>query len=459
MTGNNGAGWLGGIAAAVRRAQRPLIILALVAFMAAALTACGSSGSSSSSESTTTEESTATESESGAEEGGSEEGEGGESATASAESGEAACGESVPIGPSNPTGIFKSLSPELQKIYASYPGELNESPWKGFKKKGPWSIGLIGFPSINSYFKERLSGIEEEFEKAKAEGLVEGSLVTSIPGSPEQMTPESQISAIKRMVSQGVDLILLEPAGGTADKAAIDAAGEAGVPVVMADALMPGSKYAQPVLTDNYSEALANAMGIIKEGEVLVVRGAEGNTLDEIVYQQTKADIESCPGMSEAGSVYGEYDDTTTKTVVQQLLASHPGELSGVVTQGGMVAGTVQALEAVGKEVPPIAMINPSGGALSWWLEKTPEYEAAAQGLNGKQAAYTFFHVAMRILSGKSPVANVLEIPAPSATNENLEEMAPKGQPLTYDGGPLGEPESWCGSKCLDQYFEAPGEA
>ncbi len=452
MTGNKGAGWFG-VAAAIRRARRSLIVLALVAFMGAALAACGG-GSSSSSESSTPAAEEGGGEGAAAAEGGAEEG-GSEAATAAAE-GE--CGTSVPIGPANPSGIFKTLSPELQEIYASYPGELNESPWKGFKKKGPWSIGLIGFPSINSYFKERLAGLEEEFDKAKSEGLVEGSLVTSIPGSPEQMTPESQISAIKRMVSQGVDLILLEPAGGTADKAAIDAAGEAGVPVVMADALMPGSKFAQPVLTDNYSEALANAMGIIKEGEVLVVRGAEGNTLDEIVYQQTKADIESCEGMSEAGSVYGEYDDTTTKTVVQQFLASHPGELAGVVTQGGMVAGTVQALEAVGKEVPPIAMINPSGGALSWWLEKTPEYEAAAQGLNGKQAAYTFFHVAMRLLAGKSPIANVLAIPAPSATNENLEEMAPKGKPLTYDGGPLGEPESWCGSKCLDQYFEEPGE-
>lgn len=450
MTGNKGAGWFG-VAAAVRRARRPLIVLALLAFMAAALAACGSSSSSSSTTSTTAEESSS-------EAAGGESEESGESATAAAEGGEAACGESVPIGPSNPTGIFKTLSPELQKIYSSYPGELNESPWKGFKKKGPWQIGLIGFPSINSYFKERLAGIEEEFEKAKSEGLVTGSLVTSIPGSPEQMTPESQISAIQRMVRQGVDLILLEPAGGTADKAAIDAAGEAGVPVVMADALMPGSKFAQPVLTDNYSEALANAMGIIKEGEVLVVRGAEGNTLDEIVYQQAKADIESCPNMSEAGSVYGEYDDTTTKTVVQQFLASHPGELSGMVTQGGMVAGAVQALEAVGKEIPPIAMINPSGGALSWWLSKTPEYEAAAQGLNGKQAAYTFWHVAMRLLDGKSPIANVLEIPAPSATNENLEEVAPKGKPLTFDGGPLGGPESWCGSKCLDQYFEESGE-
>jgi ribose transport system substrate-binding protein len=455
MTDNSGAGWLGRAAAGFRRAQRPLIVLALFALMAMALAACGSSGSSSSStESTTAEESSGTESSEAAEESSS-----GESATASTETGEGACGESVKIGPSNPEGVFKTLDPELQKVYASYPGELEESAWANYNTPGPWKIGLIGFPSINSYFKERLTGMEEEFEAAKEEGLVEGSLVTSIPGSPAQMTPESQISAIQRMVKEGVNLILLEPAGGTADKAAIEAAGEAGVPVVMADALMPGSKYAQPVLTDNYSSALANAMGIIKKGNVLVVRGAEGNTLDEIVYDQTKADIEACPEIKEVGTVFGDYEDTTAKTAVQQFLASHPGELEGVVDQGGMVAGTVGAIEAVGKEVPPIAMINPSGGALSWWLSKTPEYEAAAQGLNGAQAAYTFFHVAMRILDGKGPKVNVMAIPAPSATNENLAEVAPKGKPITYDGGPLGSKESWCSGKCLDQYFEEPGEA
>ncbi len=453
MSGNKGAGWLGRAATGFRRAQRPMIILALFALMAMALAACGSSGGSSSSTESTGAEETTESTETG------EESNSGESAPASTETAEGGCGESVKIGPSNPEGVYKTLDPELQKLYASYPGELEESAWANYSTPGPWKIGLIGFPSVNSYFKERLTGMEAEFEAAKAEGLVEGSLVTSIPGSPEQMTPESQISAIQRMVKEGVNLILLEPAGGTADKAAIEAAGQAGVPVVMADALMPGSKYAQPVLTDNYSSALANAMGIIKKGNVLVVRGAEGNTLDEIVYAQTKADIEACPEISEVGTVFGDYEDTTAKTAVQQFLASHPGELAGVVDQGGMVAGTVGAVEAVGQEVPPIAMINPSGGALSWWLSKTPEYEAAAQGLNGAQAAYTFFHVAMRILDGKGPKVNVMAIPAPSATNENLAEVAPKGKPITYDGGPLGSKESWCSGKCLDQYFEEPGEA
>lgn len=214
MTDNSGAGWLGRAAAGFRRAQRPLIVLALFAVLAMALAACGSSSSSSSS----TESTGAEEASGSTETEGSEEGSSGEAATASTENGEGACGESVKIGPSNPEGVYKTLDPELQKVYASYPGELEESAWANYNTPGPWKIGLIGFPSINSYFKERLTGMEEEFEAAKAEGLVEGSLVTSIPGSPEQMTPESQISAIQRMVKEGVNLILLEPAGAPPTK-------------------------------------------------------------------------------------------------------------------------------------------------------------------------------------------------------------------------------------------------
>lgn len=427
--------------AALGKAGRPLLMVAMLALIGVVLAACGSSSSSSST-------SAAAE---GAETASSETSEG------ESES-EGSCGENVPIGPSNPDGVFASMDPELQEIYASYPGELTESPWKDFEKKPPWKVGLIGFPALNDYFKDRLEGLEEDVAEAEEKGLVEGPLVTSLPGSIEQMTPESQVSAIQRMVRQGVDVILLEPAGGTADRAAIDAAGEAGVPVVMADALMPGSKYAQPVLADNYSAALSGMLSAVQEGEILIVRGAEGNTLDEIVYEQGQADLEQCPDIKVAGTVYGQYDDTTAKTVVQQFLASHPGQLAGAVTQGGMVAGTVQALEAVGQEIPPIAMINPSGGALSWWLENESSYSATAQVLNGKEAAYTYFTAALRVLGGKGPKYNVLAIPAPTVTNENLAEVAPKGKPLTYTGPPLGDAKSWCSGECLDPYFEEPGE-
>jgi ABC-type sugar transport system substrate-binding protein len=422
--------------ATVARARRPLAALALVAVSAFVLAACGSSND---------------DNKSG-------------SASASASTGSASsaskCGTKAAIGPANPSGVYASLTSDLKKVYESYPDELTESAWANFKKKpGPWQIGLIGFPSVNDYFKDRLAGMQEEFAKAKDKGLVSGSLVTSIPGSAQQMTPEAQVSAIQRMVRQGVDAILLEPAGGNADRAAIDAAGKAGVPVVMAGATMPGSKYAQVILPDNYSNAISGALGKIQKGKILIVRGAQGNTLDEIVYKQGQADLKNCPDIDVAGTVFGAYDDTTAKTVVQQFLASHPQPLAGAITQGGMFAGTVQAIQAVGKDVPPIAMVNPGGGALSWWLQHQSDYNTVGQALNGHQTAYTYFDAALRILAGKGPRFNVLMIPAPTITNDNLSQYAPAGKPLTYPGPILGDGPSWCGASCLDPYFKEKGDA
>lgn len=427
--------------AALGKAGRRLAATAGMVLVATTLAACGdSSSSSSSSTSTAATDSAAT--------------------TASAGGKGATCGTSAAIGPANADGVFASLDPKLKKIYESFPDDLEQSAWASFKKKkGPWQIGLIGFPSINDYFKDRLAGMEAEFNAAKAKGLVNGSLVTSIPGSAQQMTPESQVSAIQRMVRQGVDAILLEPAGGTATRAAIDAAGKAGVPVIMAGATMPGSKYAQVVLPDNYSAALSGTLGQIQKGNVLIVRGAQGNTLDEIVYKQGQADLKDCPDIKVAGTIFGNYDDTAAKTAVQQFLASHPQPLAGAIMQGGMFAGTVQAFEAVGRDVPPIAMVNPGGGALSWWLAHKDSYSTTAQALNGRQTAYTYFNAALRLLDGRGPKFNVLMIPAPTITNDNLAQFAPPGKPITYPGPILGAGPSWCDDSCLDEYFEEPGAA
>lgn len=368
------------------------------------------------------------------------------------------CGTSVSVGPKNPHGIYKHLSPKLKRIYAAYPYLLKPGPWSKFKGvKGPWKIGFIGFPSINSYFVERLATFKKLFARAKKRGLVKGSLYTSIPASYAQFTPESQISAIQQMVREGVNLILLEPAGGTADAAAIDAAGKAGVPVVMADALMPNSKYALPIWTLNYPTAEAKTLGRIKSGDILVVRGAQGNTLDNAVYNQLVADLKVCPNIHIAGTVYGEYATSTTKTVVQQFLASHPGKIAGVVEQGGMYAGVVQAFQAVGRSVPPVALIEPSGGELSYWYANKSTVNQVGQGINGRTGAYTFFNASLRILAGREPKLNVLGIPAPVMTNRNLGRYAPKGKDISADVEPLGKPASWCSKYCLAKFFKHKG--
>src|ERR1700681_2919143 len=109
------------------------------------------------------------------------------SAVASSTAGAAAthpCGFSAPVGPANPGGIYQTLSAKLKAVYSSDPGALNASPWAHSKPvKGPWKIGYIAFAITNPYNQHVLDGLKSQFAKAKAKGLVSGSLVTNIPAT------------------------------------------------------------------------------------------------------------------------------------------------------------------------------------------------------------------------------------------------------------------------------------
>jgi ribose transport system substrate-binding protein len=371
-----------------------------------------------------------------------------------------ACGNTVPVGPTNKDGVYGTMPKQLQDIYSSYPDALIESPWakKKITAKPPWKIGYITVGVSNQYQNNVLKSLKQEFAAAKAQGLVEGDLVTNIPPSLQQSTPESQISAIKQMIRQGVDAIIVNPADSVAESPAMEQAGEQGVPIILADVPpAPGSKYQTSTWTQNQVEADAGTLGIIKKGNILIVRGIAGNQNDKVLYNQKVVDLKNCPDIKVAAVLYGNWDNGTTKQVVSQYLASHPGKIDGVLQDGGMFAGIVQAFESRGIEVPPVGMEQCAAGDLSWWLKKIDTYKTVGGCINGLQGGYTYFHTALRILSNKGPKYNVLSMPAVTLDNTNLKAYAQAGLPLTSDLELPGPKTAWCDNTCLDKYFNEPG--
>jgi ribose transport system substrate-binding protein len=372
------------------------------------------------------------------------------------------CGTTVPVGPANPDGVYKTLSPELKKIYSSFPGELIASPWATTKitAKPPWKIGYIAFAITNPYNQDVLTGLQAEFAEAKKAGLVQGSLLTNIPATMAASTAEQQISAIQQMVAQGVNAIILLPVDSVAEAPAINAAGKAGVPVILADTPpAPNTPYAVAAWSQNQVEADAGALGIIQKGNIIMVKGIAGNENDVVLYNQAMADLKNCPDIHVVATLYGNWDQGTAKTVVSQYLASHPQPIAGVIQDGGMMAGVVQAFEANGLKVPVIADGECGGGDLSWWLAHKSTYRTVAGCFNGFQGAYTYFDVTLRVLANKGPKLNVLEMPITPITNENLAEFAKPGLPITSQeevGGPV---TAWCDDTCLNKYFNVPGPA
>lgn len=415
-----------GLAASGRRAWTGLAAALLVAAVTAA---CGSAAPSSSTAST--------------------------KATAS-------CGTSVPVGPSNPNGVYKTMSTGLKAVYSSYPGQLIASPWLTTKitAKPPWKIGYIAFAITNQYNQDSLTGLEQQFAIAKKAGLVQGSLLTNIPATMAASTGEEQISAIEQMVQQGVNAIILEPVDSVAEAPAIDAAGKAGVPVILADTPpAPNTPYAVSAWSQNQVEADAGALQIMKSGNIVIVRGIAGNENDVVLSNQALADLKDCPKIHVAATLYGDWDEGTAKTVVSQYIASHPQPLAGAIQDGGMMAGVIEAFQAAGIKVPPISGGECYGGDLSWWLAHESTYKTVAQCFNGFQGAYVYFDVALRILDNKGPRYNVLEMPSPAITNANLASFAKAGLPLSSTAEVGGPTTAWCNDTCLDSYFSISGAA
>src|ERR1700742_1159078 len=254
------------------------MIMALAAFAAAG---CGDSGSTS------------------AGDGGSETSAGGAStakesdaANAPAESG---CGAVPTYTLDDPDNLVASLPEDAQELYKVWPYKIAPSPWKDFEgKPGPWKLGLITFPLNSPYMVDLVKQVKEEFNKAKEAGLVTGDLETYIQPSFDTATPEQQIAAIQQMVRKGVDGIMIMPLAGEPLAPAIDAAGKAGVPVVVMDNVVPNSKYVVNAWANKQPAAAAGTAGQVKEGDALIVRGVPGNTVEKAINDATVASIKAC---------------------------------------------------------------------------------------------------------------------------------------------------------------------
>jgi ribose transport system substrate-binding protein len=381
----------------------------------------------------------------------------------------AACGDPVVYDKSDPDGVLQDLPDDVREWYEPYPFEVRASPWADFEgKEGPWTIGYVSFPIVNPFKASYFQQLKTEFAEAKEAGLVTGDLRTVIQPSFDTATPEQQSAAIAQMVSDGVDGILLHPLNAVAITSAIEAAGRAGVPVVITGDVAPRSSYAINTLTENQSGAFSSFLAQRKAdgwfgGErrtALSVQGIAGNTFSEQIHKAATAAMEPCEGVEVVGTVWGQWDPATTKAEVLKFLASYPDDIDFVMHEGAMAAGIIQAFEELDRPVPPMPISGFTGGDLSWWEAHKDAYDSAGiHTMGGRQVAHSTFQILMRTLAGKGLKVRDISPPGNLVTSENVSEYAVEGQPVTWledvhFRGPLTD---WLDDEQMDNFFEESG--
>jgi len=377
------------------------------------------------------------------------------------------CGEDLVYNQPDPDHIMSTLPQSVQTDLSTYMYVARATPWTTFKSKkdGNWKIGWISVPVNNPWLVNLDAQLHEEFDAAKAAGLVDGDLQVYIQPSTSTSTPEQQAAAITQMVSQGVDGIILFPADGIAEQSAIDAAGEAGVPIVTVSPA-PTSKYAINLTSNNQENSYAGTFKLLTEKGVmgngktlntLFVRGVAGVTVEQAYWDMLQADLKPCTGINDLGTVWGGWSPATTKTEVLKFLAAHPEQIDLVLQGGSMQAGVIEAFQQAGRPIPAMTMGGSSGGDLAWWAANTDTFDGYGLMYSGKQMAWASWQILMRTLAGNGPLVNSFNPASVVLTNDDIAQYAEPGTNLEWVGDMAGDKTDWVSPAQLDEYFTTPG--
>jgi ribose transport system substrate-binding protein len=247
--------------------------------------------------------------------------------------------------------------------------------------------------------------LDEEFvkaaKKAKADGRISDYFVVNGDGSTTQMAAQ-----IGEVILKKPDLLIIDPTSGTALNGVIQRACSRGMVVLSFDNSVSAPCAYNLLSSFQYEENLAE--NVIKlmggKGNLLLVRGLSGTTVDNDDYHYWMQAIKRHPDVKVIGTVYGGWSNSVAQAATTNVLPTLP-HVDGVVTEGADAFGTARAFDLAGGDYvkhPPIIAGDNTTEILHWWAAKTDKlgYKSiSGTGDPGSVAAALWY--GLDILSGK----------------------------------------------------------
>jgi ribose transport system substrate-binding protein len=316
------------------------------------------------------------------------------------------------------TADLSSLPADVRDGYNGYFTKVNTSEYATFKaKSGPYKIGYSDSFSANSWRANALARLKADTATYQKAGLVSGLVATN-----SNLDNNLQIQQITSMINQKVDAIIAIPNSPTAFNGVIKQAYDAGIPFITV-ASHVSSPYAINVDGNYRLTGAMVAAGVGKliggKGDVLLVNGINGSPASSALAAGYQDGLANCPGIKIAGSVEGQWNDATAKTVTLQYLSTHPGKLAAVVNSGGMTSGILQALKQTGKPSLPMGDANPSKGSLVALKDGLSD-KYVASIIPPQQTIDAALSVAIATLQGQQPKFDTIVARPPIVTGKKI---------------------------------------
>ena len=289
-------------------------------------------------------------------------------------------------------------------LLAACSGSSSSTSNNGGTSSGPVKVALSNYFNGNIWRKQ----MENSFTStAKANPkYVSKYTVTEANGSAPQ-----QAQQIQSLVLQGYKAIVIDAASPTALNGAIQKACDAGVKVVVFDSLATAPcAYKVAFNYEQYGvdEATFMAKQLHGKGNILMVRGIAGNTVDADIFKGVQSVIAKYPGMKIVGQVYGQWTETVAQQEVAKILPSLP-KLDGVLTNGNDGGGALQAIQQAKISPLPIVIQGNAGQDLKAWksvLAKDSTYKTMSVS-SQPSISTTALWLSVLLKTGKGNAAKV----------------------------------------------------
>lgn len=184
----------------------------------------------------------------------------------------------------------------------------------------------------------------------------------------------AQISQIDDLILKHVSVILMDATSSTGLNAVIAKATADGIKVVNFDTPVTSPKaYVLNWNFVSFGERLAHYVAdrLHGKGNVLLVRGIAGTSIDQGEDAGWMSVLKHYPKIKIVGTVYGDWDEATAESAVAGLLPSLP-KVSAVLVNGGGY-GVISAFESAHRPIPLVVGGN-RGAFLRWWWAHRKTY-------------------------------------------------------------------------------------
>ena len=273
----------------------------------------------------------------------------------------------------------------------------------------------IGF-AISSFDNDFFVSLKDGVEKAAADA---GVTVTISDAGGDAATQASQV---EDFITQGVDLIMVNPVDSDAIVPSVEAANAAGIPVIAVDRGSSGGDVASFVASDNVlggtmaGDYLFEQMG--GAGEVLELQGIIGTSAAQARGEGFQIALDAASGVDRVAQQTANFARDEGLTVTENLLQANTDAVGLFAHNDDMALGAVEAAAAAGRDLiivgfdaAPDALNAVADGTMAGTIAQQPV-------LMGELAVET----ALKVIAGDT-VPAFIGVPVALVTPDNVNEF------------------------------------